>query len=125
MRFFKELGIFHKIIAILAVAILTFVVNLAINISSISKNQVILKSVQNTAIHLVNLTSENVTVWQRIDEIYTQSVSFGDEDLITQAGNMYNSYIANVDKIKALEGSPKVIKNLFNKLKYLWPNYLI
>jgi methyl-accepting chemotaxis protein len=105
MQFFRELKIFHKIIAILAVAVLSFVVNLSINISAISKNQILLKSVQDTVIHLVNLTSENVTNWQRIDELYTQSVSFGDEDLIEDAGASLSELIANLNKIKSLDAS--------------------
>lgn len=103
MNFFKELSIFRKILAILAIAILSFVVNLGINISAISKNQILLKSVQNTAIHLVNLTSENVTLWDRIDEIYTQSVSFSDEDLIEDAGELFSTFNANVNRINSLD----------------------
>ncbi len=76
MQTIKGFKIFHKIIAVLSVA-----VNLAINISAISKNQILLKTLENTSIHLVNLSSENVTAWRRIDELYTQSVSFGDDSL--------------------------------------------
>lgn len=103
MRIFRGFKIFHKIIAILAVAILSFAVNLAINISAISKNQVLLKTLEDTSIHLVNLTSENVTTWRRIDELYTQSVSFGDEDLIEGANAALASLLANLEKIKSLD----------------------
>jgi len=112
MQVFKELKIFHKIIAILAVAVLSFVVNLAINISAISKNQVLLETVENTSIHLVNLTSENITAWERIDELYTQSVSFGDEDLLDDAGNALNNLISNLNKINLLDSSFSDIEQL-------------
>ncbi|WP_281557112.1 HAMP domain-containing methyl-accepting chemotaxis protein [Thalassomonas sp. RHCl1] len=102
MLFFKRLRIFHKIIAILAIAVLIFVVNLIININAIAKNQVLLERVAQVSIHLVNLTSENVTLWQRLDEIYTQSVSFSDEDLLTDAGTTYQLLSANVKKISEL-----------------------
>ncbi|MFT5756541.1 MAG: methyl-accepting chemotaxis protein [Alteromonadaceae bacterium] len=102
MNFFRKLPIFHKILAILATAILSFVVNLVINISAISKNQVLLTTLQNTTIHLVNLTSENVTNWQRVDEVYTQSVSFGDEDLVEQAGKRFGQLLENFKRIDSL-----------------------
>lgn len=112
---FKNLKIFHKIIAILAVAILSFVVNLALNISAISKNQIILKTIQNTSIKLVNLTSENVTAWQRIDELYTQSVSFGDEDLLTDASDAHKELLTNLNKISSLDASFSNIQQLTSK----------
>ncbi|MBA6263584.1 methyl-accepting chemotaxis protein [Colwellia sp. Bg11-12] len=105
MNFFKSLPIFHKILAILAIAILSFVINLLINITAISKNQILLKTIQNTTIHLVNLTSENVSNWQRIDEIYNQSVSFGDEELISQATQLVTVLADNLKRISSLESS--------------------
>jgi methyl-accepting chemotaxis protein len=102
MNFFRKLPIFQKIIAILAIAILSFVVNLVININAISKNQVLLTTIQNTTIHLVNLTSENVTNWQRVDEVYTQSVSFGDEDLVEQADQRFEKLLENFKRIDSL-----------------------
>ena len=103
MGFFKKLPIFYKILAILAIAILSFVVNLIININAISTNQRLLNNIENTTIHLVNLTSENVTRWQRIDEIYSQSVSFGDEDLIEQAGELLIQLTDNFTRISSLD----------------------
>lgn len=103
MNFFKKLPIFHKILAILAIAVLSFVVNLSINISSISKNQVLLATLQETTIHLVNYTSENVNAWRRIDEIYTQSVSFGDEDLIADGEKLLTLVTGNLNNINALD----------------------
>jgi methyl-accepting chemotaxis protein len=105
MKFFKELPIFHKILAILAIAILSFVINLLINITAISKNQILLQKIQNTTIHLVNLTSENVSNWQRIDEIYNQSVSFGDEELIAQATQLVTVLADSLKRISSLESS--------------------
>ncbi len=114
-KMFKKLKIFHKIIAILAVAILSFVVNLAINISAISKNQILLQTIEHTSINLVNLTSENVTAWQRIDELYTQSVSFGDEDLLADAGTALDNLLANLNKIQTLDPEFSNISQLINK----------
>jgi len=115
MQIFKRFKIFHKIIAILAVAILSFAVNLAINISAISKNQILLETLENTSIHLVNLTSENVTAWQRIDELYTQSVSFGDEDLIEGANKALADLLSNLKRIKTLDNSFSNIDKLISK----------
>jgi len=112
MQFFKELKIFHKIITILAVAVLSFVVNLAINISAISKNQVLLETIENTSIHLVNLTSENITTWKRVDELYTQSVSFGDEDLLDDASSALERLLLNLQKIESLDASFSNIEQL-------------
>ena len=117
MSIFKKLPIFYKILAILAIAILSFVVNLIININAISTNQRLLNNIENTTIHLVNLTSENVTRWQRIDEVYTQSVSFGDEDLIEQAEEMFGRLIANYKRIESLDSSFTGINNLIKESK--------
>ncbi|NQZ25091.1 MAG: methyl-accepting chemotaxis protein [Colwellia sp.] len=117
MSIFKKLPIFYKILAILAIAILSFVVNLIININAISTNQRLLNTIENTTIHLVNLTSENVTRWQRIDEVYTQSVSFGDEDLIEQAEEMFGRLIANYKRIESLDSSFTGINNLIKESK--------
>jgi len=103
MSFFKKLPIFYKILAILAIAILSFIVNLIININAISTNQRLLNTIENTTIHLVNLTSENVTRWQRIDEMYSQSVSFGDEDLVEQAEVLFGSLSENFTRISSLD----------------------
>ena len=62
----------------------------------------LLTTIQNTTIHLVNLTSENVTSWQRIDEVYTQSVSFGDEDLVEQADQRFSKLLDNFKRINSL-----------------------
>ncbi|MBA6336716.1 methyl-accepting chemotaxis protein [Colwellia sp. BRX8-7] len=105
MKLFKELPIFHKILAILAIAILSFVINLLINITAISKNQILLQKIQNTTIHLVNLTSENVSTWQRVDELYNQSVSFGDEELVDQASQFVTVLTGNLTRIDSLEPS--------------------
>lgn len=115
MQVFKKLKIFHKIIAILAIAIISFAVNLAVNISAISKNQVLLQTLENTSIHLVNLTSENVTAWQRIDELYTQSVSFGDEDIIEDAGAALENLLSNLQTIKTLDNTFANITQLTSK----------
>ncbi len=118
MQFFRKLKILYKIYTILAIALLSFIINLSINISAISKNQTLLKSMQDTAIHLVNLTSENVTTWQRIDESYTQSVSFADEDLITDAATLFSALSTNLDKINNLKSdftNTRELKTLANE----------
>lgn len=117
MQFFRELKILYKIYTILAIALLSFVINLSISISSISKNQILLKSMQDTAIHLVNLSSENVTTWQRIDESYTQSVSFADEDLINDAVQLINGLLKNLDSIKHLKPEFSDISSLKAKVQ--------
>ncbi len=105
MQFFKSLKIFHKIMAILAIAFIAFSLNLVITINAISKNQTLLTTMQDTTIHLVNLTSENETAWQRIDELYTQSVSFGDEDLLEDAQESFDLLVTNLTKIRSLDSS--------------------
>ena len=117
MSFFRKLPIFYKILAILAIAILSFVVNLVININAISTNQRLLNNIEHTTIHLVNLTSENVTRWQRIDEVYSQSVSFGDEDLIEQAGELMETLTASFARISSLDNEFTQINKLLNESK--------
>lgn len=117
MQFFKSLKIFHKIMAILAIAFIAFSLNLVITINAISKNQTLLTTMQDTAIHLVNLTSENETAWQRIDELYTQSVSFGDEDLLEDAQESFDLLVTNLTKIRNLDSNFANINGVTNDAK--------
>lgn len=103
MQFFSRLKIFQKILVVLAIAVLSFVVNLTINITAINKNQMLLNKVQSTSIHLANLTSENVSLWRRLDEVYTQSVSFSDEDLLKDAASIFEHINENLTKMKQLD----------------------
>ncbi|MDT3280550.1 HAMP domain-containing methyl-accepting chemotaxis protein [Shewanella sp. SP2S1-2] len=65
----------------------------------------------------VELANQNVFFIQRLDELYTQSVSFADEDLLTSAGTMYESLRKNLQQLDNVDPSQaNQLNNLSAKL---------
>ncbi|MCU7977755.1 hypothetical protein L5M43_21295 [Shewanella sp. SW36] len=96
MNFFNDISIFKKVIAIFILAVIIFALNLSISVISINKNRTTLNYMEQQVYQRVELANQNVFFIQRLDELYTQSVSFADEDLLTNAGTMYESLRKNL-----------------------------
>ncbi|TMP34242.1 methyl-accepting chemotaxis protein [Pseudoalteromonas rubra] len=98
----KNLSISKKIHALTVVAVAAFVVLVMINYTSLLENQRSLDELENQTYKLLILTSKNVTTMQVIDETYTQSVTFGDAELIEKAQNMSAELLDSLRQIPAL-----------------------
>jgi|GEM_PF-5013018 len=92
MNFFNNISIFKKVIAIFILAVIIFALNLSISVISINKNRTTLNYMEQQVYQRVELANQNVFFIQRLDELYTQSVSFADEDLLTNAGTRARSH---------------------------------
>jgi methyl-accepting chemotaxis protein len=101
----KNLSISKKIHALTVVAVAAFVVLVMINYNSLLENQRSLDELENQTYKLLILTSKNVTTMQAIDETYTQSVTFGDAELIGKAQNMSADLLDSLRQIPALNAS--------------------
>lgn len=81
------------------------IVVLILNASAISENNKSLDELKDKRYLIAQYSTANSFIINRIDELYTQAVSFGDEDLITAAGEQYNLLINNIEKIEALDNA--------------------
>ncbi|BBN81639.1 hypothetical protein PA25_16240 [Pseudoalteromonas sp. A25] len=99
---FKNMSISKKIHAITIVAVAAFIVLVMINYTSLLENQRSLDELENQTYKLLILTSENVTAMQTLDETYTQSVTFGDAELISKAGATQKKLVENLKQVPLL-----------------------
>ena len=105
MNKFKNLSVFIKINVITVIAMFALIVVLILNASAISENNKSLDELKDKRYLIAQYSTANSFIINRIDELYTQAVSFGDEDLITAAGEQYNLLITNIEKIEALDNA--------------------
>ncbi|WP_372871413.1 methyl-accepting chemotaxis protein [Shewanella sp.] len=104
MSWFNNLSIFKKVGVIFVLSVAIFMVNLGISIVSISKNRATLDFMEDKIYQRVELANQNVMLVQRLEEIYTQAVSFADEDLLEQAATLHENLATN---LKLLQESDK------------------
>ncbi|WP_105168278.1 methyl-accepting chemotaxis protein [Pseudoalteromonas sp. T1lg23B] len=102
---FKNMSISKKIHAITIVAVAAFIVLVMINYNSLLENQRSLDELENQTYKLLILTSENVTAMQNLDETYTQSVTFGDAELISKAAATQKKLAENLRLVPTLNSN--------------------
>ena len=103
MNNFRNLSVFIKINVITAIALLALVIVIVINAGAISANNDSLDELKDKYYRIALLSTGNSFLVNRIDELYTQAVSFSDEDLITSANNQYQTLLENIKKIENLD----------------------
>ncbi|CAH9062043.1 hypothetical protein PSECIP111951_02612 [Pseudoalteromonas holothuriae] len=102
---FKNMSISKKIHAITIVAVAAFIVLVMINYKSLLENQRSLDELENQTYKLLILTSENVTAMKTLDETYTQSVTFGDAELISKASSIQKKLVENLKQVPTLNSN--------------------
>ncbi|MDP2487130.1 methyl-accepting chemotaxis protein [Pseudoalteromonas marina] len=113
--FFQNLSITKKIHAITCIAVVAFIIMVLINFLAIDDNRASLDEMGNSSYKVVKLTSANVGLLEKLDELYTQAVTFGEQDLITKADDTYKSIESNINLIKQISNgyiSNDVVKEL-------------
>tara|TARA_B100001063_G_scaffold80112_1_gene74542 strand:- start:389 stop:1927 length:1539 start_codon:yes stop_codon:yes gene_type:complete len=86
-----------------------------INFLAIDDNRASLDEMGNSSYKVVKLTSANVGLLEKLDELYTQAVTFGEQDLITKADDTYKTIESNINLIKQMSNgyiSNDVVKEL-------------
>ena len=74
---FQNISITKKIHAITSIAVIAFVVIVLINYVAMDDNRGSLDELEKTSYQVVKLTSSNVVLLEKLDELYTQAVTFG------------------------------------------------
>lgn len=93
---FANLSITKKIHAITLVAVVAFLAIVLVNYNAMNSNQQALDELQTSTYKLLNLTTSNETNLKRIDELYTQAVTFGDSELLDNAAQVYEEIKSNL-----------------------------
>lgn len=112
---FQNLSITKKIHAITCIAVVAFIIMVLINFLAIDDNRASLDEMGNSSYKVVKLTSANVGLLEKLDELYTQAVTFGEQDLITKADDTYKTIESNINLIKQISNgyiSSDVVKEL-------------
>ena len=102
---FQNLSITKKIHAITCIAVVAFIVIVLINYLAMNDNKVSLDEMSNSSYKVVKITSQNVGLLEKLDELYTQAVTFGEQDLIVKADEVYQALESNIALITQLNNS--------------------
>ena len=102
---FQNLSITKKIHAITCIAVVAFIVIVLINYLAMNDNKVSLDEMSNSSYKVVKITSQNVGLLEKLDELYTQAVTFGEQDLIVKADEVYQTLESNIALITQLNNS--------------------
>ena len=78
---FRDLSITKKIHAITSISVVVFVISATINYSAMSENKHSLDELKTTSYKVVQLATSNKYLLEKLNELYTQSVTFGDEEI--------------------------------------------
>lgn len=103
MSWFSNMSIFKKVGLIFVLSVIIFAVNLAISTVAINKNRDTLSFMETKVAQRVELANQNVIYIQRLDELYTQAVSFADEDLLENANKTFTSLKDNLSNLSATD----------------------
>lgn len=103
MNWFKDLKVFHKIMLILLVYALALVINLVIGRTALLETQGHLIKLEQQVYDSVTLSTINEPLLKRADELLTQAVSFGDEDLKSQGEASISTLLENLETLKQID----------------------
>ncbi|KAA1160085.1 methyl-accepting chemotaxis protein [Pseudoalteromonas fuliginea] len=102
---FQNLSITKKIHAITCIAVLAFLAIVLINYFAMDDNRISLNEMESSTYKVVKLTSENVSTLEKLDELYTQAVTFGEQDLVVKASDTYKLLETNINLIEQINES--------------------
>ena len=102
---FKNLSITKKIHAITSIAIIAFLVIVLVNYFAMNENRISLNEMEKSSYKVAKLTLANVSILEKLDELYTQAVTFGEQDLVTKASETYAQLVTNLGAIEAINTS--------------------
>ncbi|WP_409423572.1 methyl-accepting chemotaxis protein [Pseudoalteromonas sp. RW-H-Ap-1] len=102
---FQNLSISKKIHAITSIAIIAFLVIVLVNYFAMNENRISLDEMEKSSYKVAKLTLANVSILEKLDELYTQAVTFGEQELVTKASETYQRLILNLDAIETINGS--------------------
>lgn len=105
MNKFQNLSVFIKINVITFIALIALTIVIVLNALASQQNSKNIDELKDRRYQIAKISTANSFIINRIDELYTQAVSFGDEELINTAENEYQVLTANIEQIKSLDNS--------------------
>ncbi|MCF2909194.1 methyl-accepting chemotaxis protein [Pseudoalteromonas sp. DL2-H2.2] len=112
MHWFKNLPLFYKISLIVALSVSVFTANLLINFFAFQNTQKELVLLERQIYKTVQLSTINSVLIRRADELFSQAVSFADNDVMNQALQTVQDLKANLDELRVLDvDNSTLIKN--------------
>ncbi len=100
---FNDLSITKKIHAITSIAVIVFVISALINYSAMVDNRRALDELKTTSYKVTQLATSNKFLLEKLDELYTQAVTFGDAELVTKAKATSDEIKENLSELSQLD----------------------
>jgi methyl-accepting chemotaxis protein len=102
---FSDLSITKKIHAITSISVVVFLVSAIINYSAMVDNKHALDELQTTSYKVVQLATSNKYLLEKLDDLYTQAVTFGDGELVDKADITKAEIYDNLKELNRLDKS--------------------
>lgn len=100
---YKDLSIFFKINIVTIISIIALIVVISVNGVAIKENNESLDELKDRRYKIAQLSTANSFIINKIDELYVQAVSLGDEDMIGDASTQFSLLNQNIEKISKLD----------------------
>ncbi len=100
---FRNLSVFIKINIITLIALIALIVVIVLNALASQVNNENINDLKDRRYQIAKISTANSFIIDRIDEFYSQAVSFGDEELITKANEQFLILQDNIAQIKKLD----------------------
>lgn len=105
MSWFRNLKLFYKVMLILLVYVVALAINTSIGVSSQLATQSHLIKLESKIYDAVRLSTVNETLLKRADELFTQAVSFSEDDLKLQGEQVAKKLLNNLTRLKTLDAA--------------------
>lgn len=105
MAWFKNLRLFYKISIIVCLAISALAINVLLGVRGMTSAQGNLKKIEDELYQMAQLATLNSVLIERSDELFSQAVSFSDEEPKTSALQSVKSLKENIGALKKLDAN--------------------
>ncbi len=105
MNWIKNLSVKYKILIIPLIAILGFLLYLAINYSVNNDNKARLDSISHTYFPSLILADTNIVEAAKIDETLNTAISIGETELVESTEDIYEAVLSRLDELEQLDSS--------------------
>ncbi|MDA8622186.1 methyl-accepting chemotaxis protein [Psychrosphaera sp.] len=103
MNKFQNLSVFIKINVITLIALIALIIVIVLNALASQENNKNIDDLKDRRYQIAKISTANSFIINRIDELYSQAVSFGDEELISKADEEYQVLKKNIESILKLD----------------------